>query len=79
MKALHKKKILGGVAKSVLPLASRLSMNRLSKHLIRYSELGSCLIQGKGTGAGWDIASEVSVAASLVKRRNPVLDRKSVV
>jgi FkbM family methyltransferase len=48
-------------------------MTRLSSPLIRYGELGSCLIQGKGSGAGWDIASEVAVAASLVKTKSPVL------
>jgi FkbM family methyltransferase len=73
MKNLHKKRILGGVAKSVLPLVAGISMNPFSRHLIRYCELGSNLIQGKGTGSGWDLASEVSVAASLVKTRAPTL------
>lgn len=73
MKDLHKRRILGGVAKSVLPIVSRISMTRLASPLIRYGELGSCLIQGKGSGAGWDIASEVAVAASLLKTRTPVL------
>jgi FkbM family methyltransferase len=31
------------------------------------------MIQGKGTGSGWDIASEISAAASLVKTTTPVL------
>jgi FkbM family methyltransferase len=73
MKNLHRKTILGSVAKSVLPFISRMSMNGFSDPLIRYGELGSCMIQGKGTGAGWDIASEVSVAGSFVKTRTPTL------
>jgi FkbM family methyltransferase len=73
MKELHKRRILGSVAKSVLPLVSRISMNGFSSPLVRYGELGSCLIQGKGAGAGWDIASEVSAAASLIKTSSPVL------
>jgi|SRR5580704_15051037 FkbM family methyltransferase len=73
MKELHERKVLGGIAKSLLPFISRMSMNGFSSHFIRYSELGSCLIQGKGSGAGWDIASEVSVAASLLKTKTPTL------
>jgi FkbM family methyltransferase len=73
MKDLHGKRILGGVAKSLLPLVSRMSMNRFSSPLVGYVELGSCMIQGKGTGAGWDIASEVSVASALLKTSTPVL------
>lgn len=48
-------------------------MNYLSANLVRYGELGSNLVQGKGAGSGWDIASEVSVAASFVKAKTPIL------
>jgi FkbM family methyltransferase len=70
---LHHKKSLGAIAKSVLPVVSGVFMNRVTGQIIHYNELGSCLIQGKGSGAGWDISSEVAVAASLVKTRTPVL------
>ena len=73
MKQLHERKLLGGFAKSALPLVSRIFMSSVSRPLIRYGELGSCMIQGKGTGAGWDISSEVAVAANMVKSPNPVL------
>ena len=73
MKDLHKRKFLGGFAKSVLPFVSRVSMTALSRPIVRYSELGSCMIQGKGTGTGWDIGSEVSVAARLVRTKTPTL------
>jgi FkbM family methyltransferase len=48
-------------------------MTALSRPIVRYSELGSCMIQGKGTGTGWDIGSEVSVAARLVRTKTPTL------
>jgi hypothetical protein len=37
---------------------------------MRSIELGSCLIQGKGSGSGWDISSEASVAATFVKTKD---------
>jgi FkbM family methyltransferase len=73
MEHLHNRKNLGNIAKSILPMVSAAFMNRVAGQFIRYNELGSCLIQGKGSGAGWDISSEVSVAASLVKTKTPVL------
>ena len=73
MEHLHNRKNLGAIAKSILPLVSAAFMNRVGGQFIRYNELGSCLIQGKGSGAGWDISSEISVAASLVQTKTPVL------
>jgi FkbM family methyltransferase len=73
MEHLHDRKNLGAIAKSILPLVSAAFMNRVGGQFIRYNELGSCLIQGKGSGAGWDISSEISVAASFIKTPTPVL------
>lgn len=46
MKNRHKKTILESIAKSVQPLVSRISTNRLSSNAIRYDELSSSMKQG---------------------------------
>ena len=60
-------------AKVALPFVSRLFASRFANCMVRYNELASCLIQGKGSGEGWDMAAEVSIAASFVKTKTPVL------
>jgi FkbM family methyltransferase len=72
MKSQHKKR-LRGAAKFALPYVAKVFRNRLAQKAMRFSELSFCLIQGKGSGSGWDISSEINVAASLVNTKTPVL------
>jgi len=61
------------IGKAVLPAVARPFANEFGNRVAHSIELGSCLIQGKGSGSGWDISSEISVAASFIKTPTPVL------
>lgn len=70
---LQNKPQFSRVAKFMLPFVSRLFANRFANSVVRYNELASCLIQGKGSGEGWDMTSEVSIAARFIETKTPVL------
>ncbi len=61
------------IGKAVLPVVARPFANEFGNKIVHSIELGSCLIQGKGSGSGWDISSEISVAASFIRTPTPVL------
>jgi FkbM family methyltransferase len=61
------------VAQWALPYIAKAFENRFAMRALRFSELGSCLIQGKGSGSGWDLGSEIVVAAKFIKTEIPVL------
>jgi FkbM family methyltransferase len=66
-------RVLSAIAKSALPTMSRLLMTRATAGAVQYGELGCCLLQGKGAGTGWDIASEARAAARFIRTQSPVL------
>jgi FkbM family methyltransferase len=73
MQPLHRSKFLGGIAKSTLPVLSY-CVSQLRMHsVVRYAEIGTSLLQGKGAGSGWDMYGELRAAASCIERSNPVL------
>lgn len=73
MQPLHHSRILGGLAKSALPtLSSCVSYLRMQS-LVRYAEIGTSLLQGKGAGSGWDMYGELRAAAACIQRPDPVL------
>ncbi len=61
------------IGKTVLPIVARPFASEFVNKIVNAVELGSCLIQGKGSGSGWDINAEVSVAGSFIKTQTPVL------
>lgn len=40
---------------------------------MRYAEIGTSLLQGKGAGSGWDIVGELRAAATCINRPDPIL------
>jgi FkbM family methyltransferase len=73
MQPLHRSKLFGGLAKSALPaLSSCLAQLRMHS-VVRYAEIGSSLLQGKGAGSGWNMSGELRAAASCIDRPDPVL------
>lgn len=48
-------------------------MHSATAKAIQYAEIGAGLIQGKGAGTGWDIASEAKIAARLIGTEAPIL------
>jgi FkbM family methyltransferase len=61
------------MAKALMPFASSCLLRLRMQTLVRYTELGSSLLQGKGAGSGWDMMSEVRAAAACITRPDPVL------
>ena len=66
-------RFISAIAKSALPMMSRILMTRATATAVQYGELGCCLLQGKGAGTGWDIDSEARAASRFVHNRSPVL------
>lgn len=73
MRQLHKSRIVGRLAKFLIPSASSIFSTLHMNELIRYTEIGASLVQGKGAGSGWNIQAEVRAAAECVRRKDPVL------
>lgn len=73
MKPLHQRIFSGRMVKAALPLLSRVAMTRMAGEAIRYLELSACLIQGKGTGTGWELSSETVAATRFIRTKTPVL------
>ncbi len=66
-------KLATGLAKLALPVLSP-CISQLHMHkLVRYAEIGTSLLQGKGAGSGWDMSGELRAAASCIRRNDPVL------
>jgi FkbM family methyltransferase len=59
--------------RALAPHLSRLLMRGRFAKLISLSESYLAYIQGKGSGTGWDIQDEASVAASYIHRQDPIL------
>lgn len=65
--------VLNHLAKSAIPVIAS-SINSLHMGgLVRYAELGSAMLQGKGAGSGWDLGAEVRAASRCIARPDPVL------
>lgn len=64
---------LGSAGKKLAPIAARLLMRPPLAPAVRYAAIYLEMIQGKGAGAGWDLRSEARVAASYIRRTNPVV------
>jgi FkbM family methyltransferase len=73
MQPLHRSKILGGLAKSALPALSSCVAQLHMHTMVRYAEIGTSLLQGKGAGSGWDMSGELRAAAACIKRPDPIL------
>lgn len=73
MRPLHKLGFVGKFAKSMVPLAASSVTALHMEEVLRYAEAGAALLQGKGSGSGWDLDAEVRAAAACIHRPDPVL------
>jgi len=73
MRPIHESRVVSRMAKSLMPFASSCLLRMRMQALVRYAELGSSLLQGKGAGSGWDMRSELRAAAGCITRPDPVL------
>lgn len=70
---MQKSSTLQSLAKSVIPRAAFIARGRHLQELLRVAEMGVQMLQGKGSGSGWDLDSEIQAAAASIRRPNPVL------
>ncbi len=62
------------LGKKIAPFFARVFINnRHLAEIIRYLEAYLAFVQGKGSGAGWDLQGEVSVALSYIRRPDAVI------
>lgn len=65
--------ILNRAAKRVVPLiAAPLRIDAVHK-MVAVLGVGLDILQGKGSGSGWDIESEVRVAAQYIQSQRPII------
>lgn len=62
------------VAKFVLPRIGRLLAGRRRQEALAIAETGLAMLQGRGSGCGWDIDAEVAVALRFIAHDGVVFD-----
>jgi FkbM family methyltransferase len=61
-------------AKFLIPRAANFLSSGRAQSTISLAEMATALLQGKGSGSGWDIAAESTAALSLIPRGSTVFD-----
>lgn len=64
---------LNRLGKRLAPILSTLAARPAGARLLAYLEAYLAVLQGKGSGSGWDLAGEVEVATSIIRRMQPVI------
>jgi FkbM family methyltransferase len=70
---LHKPGLANRLAKTAAKPLSRIVCSSLLYKPVRLAEAYLNFLIGKGSGAGWDLQSEVRAASRWIRRPNPVL------
>lgn len=69
----HETGVFNRIAKQLTPLAALALANSHTAPLTRLLETYLAILQGRGAGTGWDLAGEVRVAASFIRRDDAVV------
>lgn len=69
----HETGVFNRIAKWLTPLAALALANPRTAPLTRLLETYLAIVQGRGAGTGWDLAGEVRVAASFIRRDDAVV------
>ena len=69
----HHPGLLNRIGKAAAPVLARIIMTTSLRQLIPLFETYLAIIQGKGSGTGWDVQGEVSCAVSHIQRPDPVI------
>lgn len=64
---------IGAASKRLAPTISRLLLYPPAATALRYITMYLDVIQGKGSGAGWDLESEAVIARSLIRSSYPII------
>lgn len=73
MGSSHKSGVVKRLAQLTIPVVASSASALHMQWLLRYAEIGIELLQGKGSGSGWDLDAELLAAAACIRRPNPVL------
>ncbi|MFN3979733.1 MAG: FkbM family methyltransferase [Caldilinea sp.] len=69
----HKAGAFNRIAKRLTPFVSLALANRRTEPLTRLFETYLAIVQGRGSGTGWDMTGEVRVATNLIRRDDAVV------
>lgn len=69
----HEAGAFNRIAKQLTPLVSLALANRRTEPLTRLLETYLAIVQGRGSGTGWDMAGEVRVATGFIHRDDAVV------
>ena len=71
---VHHLKYSRALAKVVAPKIGRLMCGRHAQNALSFIEIGAQILQGKGSGTGWDCSAEFRAAANYIREGAVVLD-----
>lgn len=64
---------LNRVGKRLAPALARIAANPTGARALGLLEAYTAVLQGKGSGSGWDLEAEIAVAARTIVRARPVI------
>lgn len=65
--------VLNRVGKRLAPTLASIAANRAGARALGLLEAYLAVLQGKGSGSGWDLEAEITVAAQTIQRAQPVI------
>lgn len=65
--------VLGDLGKRLAPALSRGLLRSPFLDILRYASMYLEVIQGKGSGAGWDLRGEAKVAGRFINSKSPII------
>lgn len=74
MAKIYRYKRTARVGKFLLPVAANLLASTRAQSTISLGETAVAMLQGKGSGSGWDIAAELTAALNFIRHGSTVLD-----
>lgn len=69
----HQPGVLNTLGKQAAPLLAPLLANAALAQAVRHLETYLAILQGKGSGTGWDLAAEVRIALAAIRRPNAAI------
>jgi len=73
MKRVDELGALNRLGKRIAPFLSRIATHPAGTQMLAYLEAYLAVLQGKGSGSGWDLEGEAAVAARCIRRIHPVV------
>jgi FkbM family methyltransferase len=71
---VHHLKYSRAMAKAVIPKVGRLICGKHTQNALSFIEIGAQILQGKGSGTGWDFAAEFKAASGYIEKGAIIFD-----